>query len=204
VPAPDDAEFNSIIEFQKRQSMNHQEHIDNSPYGVPQKPGLTKRGKAALGIGAAVIAGGSLIGYQSYAASAAENEAKAQEIALKQQQLELEKLKEMNRANAVGQKAQVSETKTRQAAINTCIKNASDQTGKEYGSASYRDVIDACQAQYAGSTAADDMQAAASSSTASPSTGGGGGVNDGLLIGGGVLVLFLVAAAKKGARSNPA
>ncbi|CAM5500099.1 MULTISPECIES: hypothetical protein [Streptomyces] len=180
------------------------EEFPTSPYGAPvqhHKPGLTRRGKAALGIGAAVLAGGGLIGYQAYSADAAANETKAQEIALKQQQLELEKIKELNRASETNRKAQTSENKTRQASINACVKDKDDQVGKEYGSPSYQDVIDACQAQYASTADGDDMESAASSKTAN---GGGGGVNEGVLLGGGVLVLFLVAAAKKGKRSNPA
>jgi hypothetical protein len=180
------------------------QEFPTSPYGAPvqpHKPGLTKRGKAALGIGAAVLAGGGLIGYQAYSADAAANETKAQEIALKQQQLELEKLKELNRASETNRKAQTSENKTRQASINACVKDKDDQVGKEYGSPSYQDVIDACQAQYSSTADGDDMESAASSKTAN---GGGGGVNEGVLLGGGVLVLFLVAAAKKGKRSHPA
>jgi hypothetical protein len=207
VSTPDDAEFNSIIEFQKAQSMNpQQEYTDNAPYGTQMhsgKPGLTKRGKAALGIGAAVIAGGSLIGYQSYAANAAENEAKAQELAIKSQQLELAKMRELNRSNQADRKAQVSETETRQASINKCVKDQADQVGKEYGSPSYRDVVDACQAQYADTTSsADDMQTAASSSQVS--SGDEGGVNNFLLLGGGALAVLLVTVAKNGKRSNPA
>ena len=208
MPTPDEyAEFNSIIEFQKRQSMNpNQEYADNSPYGTPMqsgKPGLTKRGKAALGIGVAVIAGGSLIGYQSYADSAAQHEAKAQELAIKSQQLELAKLREMNRANEVGQKVEKTVNTARQSKVDACVKNNKDLVGKTVGS-SYRDVVDACQAQYADTTTSsgDDMQAAAASSQASSS--GAGGVNNGVLLGGGALVLGLIVAAKKGKRSNPA
>lgn len=203
---PDEyAEFNSIIEFQ-RQSMNsRQEHVDNSPYGTQMqssKPGLTKRGKAALGIGAAVLAGGSLIGYQSYAASTAQHEAKAQELAIKQQQLELEKMRETRLANQAEQKTQNSQNETRQASVNRCVKNQEDQVGKEYGSPSYRDIVDACQAQYTDTTSSgDDMQAAASSQAANTS---GEGVNNFALLGGGALAVGLVAAAKKSKRSNPA
>jgi len=200
-----DPEFDRIMN-QEFPVNNPTEYIDNNPYGghaAPHKPGLTKRGKAALGIGAAVIAGGSLIGYQSYAASAAENEAKAKELSIKTQQLELAKMRELNRANQADRKAQVSDTETRQASINKCVKDQSDQIGKEYGSPSYRDVVDACQAQYSGTTASgDDMQSAASSSQAS--SGDGGGVNNFVLLGGGALAVLLVTAAKKGARSNPA
>ncbi|MGY0065218.1 hypothetical protein ACWY4P_53860 (plasmid) [Streptomyces sp. LZ34] len=203
MPAPDD-EFHRIMneEFPVNDS---REYIDATPYGGharSHKPGLTKRGKAALGIGAAVLAGGGLIGYQAYSANVAANEAKAQEIALKSQQLELEKLKELNRVNAADRKAENSENKTRQTSINECVKDKEDQVGKDFGSPSYQDVVDACQSQYAPTTSGDDMETAASAKeAASP---GGGGVNEGLLVGGGALALFLVGVVKKGKRSNPA
>lgn len=171
-----------------------------SPYGGPAqttKPGLTKRGKVALGVGATVIAGGGLIGYQIHAT----NEVKAQEIALKTQALEFQKLKEENRANEIGKKAQDSQATARQASIDSCVKSHDDQVGKVLGT-TYRDVVDACQAQYAGTTGSDDMQTAASATNATDSNSGG--VNQGVLIGGGVLAVALVVAAKKGTRSNPA
>ncbi|WP_331764855.1 hypothetical protein [Streptomyces sp. NBC_01238] len=203
MPAPADDEFNQII---KGFHMNTPtETVDQNPYGVPahpQKPGLTKRGKAALGIGVAVIAGGGLIGYQVHSANVAENEAKAQEIALKSQAIELEKLRETNRANEADRKAKASQEQVRQASVDTCVKDNAHLIGKGYGSPSHRDIVSDCQTQYAGSTSTDDMKAAASSENAS--NGGGGGMNQGLLIGGGVLAVFLVAAAKKGTRSNPA
>ena len=208
MPTPDEyAEFNSLIEFQKRQSMNPtQEYADNSPYGTQMqsgKPGLTKRGKAALGIGVAVIAGGSLIGYQSYADSAAQHEAKAQELAIKSQQLELAKLQEMNRANEAGQKVEKTVNTARQSKVDACVKNNKDLVGKTVGS-SYRDIVDACQAQYTDTTSSgDDMQAAAASSQ-DTNSGAGGGINNlALLVGGGLAVGF-VAVAKKSKRSNPA
>lgn len=194
MPAPDD-EFHRIMN----------EEFPTTPYGArvqPQKPGLTRRGKAALGIGAAVIAGGGLIGYQAYSASVADNETKAKEIAYKSQQLELEKLKELNRVNAATRKAETSEDKTRQASINGCVKRREDQVGKEFGSPSYQDIVDACQAQYAPTTNGDDMETAASTQTAN--NGGEGGVNNFVLVGGGAIALGLVVLTKKNKRSNPA
>jgi hypothetical protein len=199
--APED-EFERII---KEFRVNPSEIIDQNPYNAPtqhQKAGLTKRGKAALGIGAAVIAGGSLIGYQVHSANVAEQETKAQELAVKSQALELEKLRETNRANESDRKEKASQAKARQASINTCVKDSSDLVGKGFGSPSHRDLVDDCQAQYADIPASGDMEAAASAQDTDNSNGGG--VNQGLLIGGGVLVLFLVGAAKKGTRTNPA
>jgi hypothetical protein len=181
------------------------EYLDNNPYGPPTtivKPGLTKRGKAALGIGAAVIAGSSLIAYQAHAANTAEQEAKAQEIALKAEALELEKLREMNRAAEVNRKVALTVEQTRQASIDTCVKGKTHLVGKGYGAPRYRDIVDDCQAQYTATTSLPEMEAAGSAQASAPAAGGD--VNEGLLIGCGVLALGVLAAAKRTARSNPA
>jgi hypothetical protein len=181
------------------------EYLDPSPYGIPAqpvKPGLTKRGKVALGIGAAVISGGSLIGYQAHAANMAEQEAKAQEIALKAEALELEKLREMNRAAEANRKVALTVEQTRQASIDTCVKGKTHMVGQGFGAPRYRDIVDDCQAQYTATTSLTDTQAA--SSTQATDLTAGGPVNNGLLIGGGALALIVLAAAKRGARSNPA
>lgn len=202
MPIPDDG-FDGIIEsgYYGKPMNSHQEHINTSPYGAPvqhHKPGLTRRGKAALGIGAAVLAGGGLIGYQAYSADAVANETKAQEIALKQQQLELEKLKELNRANESGQKTEKTVNSARQKQIDVCVKNNKDLVGETVRS-SYRDIVDACQAQYT-DTSGDDMQAAAAADDAS----NGGGVNNFVLLGGGAIAVGLVVLTKKSKRSNAA
>ncbi|MEU0836048.1 hypothetical protein [Streptomyces sp. NPDC005969] len=201
MPAADD-EFDRII---KEFHVNPTETIDQNPYNAPVQPrkaGLTKRGKAALGIGAAVIAGGSLIGYQVHSANVAESEAKAQEIALKSQALELEKLRETNRANEADRKAKASQERVRQASVDTCVKDNAHLADKGFGSPSHRDIVSDCQAQYTGPADGGDMKAAASATDTNSTSGGG--VNQGLLLGGGVLVVFLVAAAKKGSRTNAA
>ncbi|MFE1767206.1 hypothetical protein ACFW81_23685 [Streptomyces angustmyceticus] len=201
MPAPDN-EFDRIMneEFPVNDPAEYAECVDHAPYGTPAhpvKPGLTKRGKVALGIGATVIAGGALIGYQTHAA----NEVKAQEIALKTQALELQKLKEQNRANEAGKKVQNSQAKARQASIDSCVKDHDDQVGKVLGT-TYRDVVDACQTQYPDTATGADMEAAGASQTATDTNTGS--VNQGLLVGGGVLAIALVAVVKKGTRSNPA
>lgn len=201
MPAPSDDAFDRII---KEFHVNPSETIDQNPYNAPaqhHKAGLTKRGKAALGIGAAVIAGGSLIGYQVHSANVAESEAKAQEIALKSQALKLEELRETNRANEAARQVQASQAKARQASIDTCVKDSNHLVGKGFGSPSHRDIVTDCQTQYADVPTGGDMEAAAS---ATDTSNDGGGVNQGLLVGGGVLVLFLVAAAKKGSKTNAA
>ncbi|PBC72267.1 MULTISPECIES: hypothetical protein [unclassified Streptomyces] len=198
MPAPD-PEFDRMMS--KEFPVNYPaEYVDNTPYGGPAqaaKPGLTKRGKVALGIGATVIAGGGLIGYQTHAA----NEVKAQEIALKAQALEIQKMRELNRASEANKKAQNKQANARQASIDSCVKSHDDQVGKVLGT-TYRDVVEACQTQYPDTVAGGDMEAAGASQTATDN--GAGGVNQGLLVGGGVLAVALVVAVKKGTRSNPA
>ncbi|MGS2592142.1 hypothetical protein [Streptomyces hebeiensis] len=201
MPAHDD-EFDRLMarEFHTQPA----ETIDPYPYGAPQQPinpGLTKRGKAALAIGATVIAGGGLLGWQHYTTQQAASEAKAQEIALKQQELRLEELKEMNRVNAASQKARHTADNTRQQQIDACVKSNKPLVNNQPG-VTYRSVVDDCQTQY-GTTENSSMQAAASTQTATTGADSGG-VNNGLLLGGAVLAAGLVIAAKKATRSNPA
>ena len=197
-------EFDRII---KGMTVNSpQEYVDPAPYGTPDaasKPGLTKRGKVALGIGATVIATGTLIGYQSYAAQQAENTAKAQEVALKQQALELEKLKEMNRAAEAARTTNSSQASARQASVNACVKDKEHLVGKGFGSPSYRDLVNTCQDQYAPSSV-DVQTAAAGSSTTTSTDTGGDSSGAGLLVGGLALAVFLGAAAKRSTRPTPA
>ncbi|MFD7615782.1 hypothetical protein [Streptomyces sp. NPDC059802] len=205
MPAPDDDQFAQIIQ----NGYAVTEHLDTNPYGAPtagpargQKPGLTKRGKVAIGVGAAVIAGGSLIGYQVHTSNQAAAEAKSQELQLKVKALELAELRERNRAAETGRTAEAGQVKARQASVDTCVKSNSDQIGKGFGSPSYRDIVEDCQAQYPDTETSDDMQVAASTKSTTDSSSGG--VNDGALIGVLALGAVFVFAVKKGARSNPA
>lgn len=172
------------------------------PYGdtrtQPHKPGLTKRGRIGLAVAAAVVGGGSLIGYQVHSSNEAAAEAKAQEIQLQADRLELEKLREMNRASEVNRKVETTAEQARQNDIDACVKANSDKIGKGLGSPTRRDVVDDCQAQYTGTTDGDDMAAAGTSTD----TGNGGlDVSSGMLIG--VAALGLVAfAATRGRRRN--
>ncbi|WP_329047129.1 hypothetical protein [Streptomyces sp. NBC_01422] len=183
------------------------EHLDPNPYGAPTapavKPGLTTRGKAAITIGAAVIAGGSLLGYQSYTANAAEAELKAQELGLKADALALEKLKVLHQTAAADKKTATEQVAARQAAVDTCVKSLKNQVGKGYGSPTYGEIVEDCQSQYPTTADGTDMQAAAASQDLDTSTGndGGGGVSNGLLIGLGTLGAIAVFGAKKGTRN---
>jgi hypothetical protein len=174
--------------------------IDPTPYGLsphaakPVKTGLTPRGKVALAISAAAIATGGLVGYQMYSADQAQSEAKAQEIAYKKDLLELEKLKVQSQVN----KSQTSTDSVRQKQVDACVANSKDLVGKSLSS-SYRDIVDACQAQYNTGTSGDDMQTAASATDTSKT-----GTTTGFLIAGGVLVAGVAIAVRKGTRNHPA
>ncbi|MFD9004412.1 hypothetical protein ACFV0T_26225 [Streptomyces sp. NPDC059582] len=172
---------------------------DPHPYGIPVhpiKPGLTKRGRAAVAVAATVIAGGGMLGWQHYAAQQATASVKAQEIALKQQELRLQELKAMNDINAANQKTQTTADAARQKKVDACVQDNKGLVGKQLG-ATYRSVLEDCQAQYPSSSTGQDMQEAASSTNS-----GGGGVNNGLLIGAGVLVLGTGIAVRNKARNN--
>lgn len=180
------------------------ESIDHTPYGTPAQPhktGLTKRGKAALGIGATLLAGGTLVGYQNYAANVAESEAKAQELTLQSQALELEKIRELNRVEETTRKVTAGYDKDRQKRIDECVKTHSDQVGKGFGSPQLRDVVDACQAQYAPTTSTDAGMQEAGSTT---DTAGGGGISPAVLLGLGTGGALLIAVAANRGKKNHA
>jgi hypothetical protein len=194
-------EFSEII--QNGYEMNpHTEVADPYPYGIPAqpvKPGLTKRGKAAIAIGTAVIAGGGLLGYQHYSAVESANETRAQELQIQREQIELEKLKEMNKAQATTQKVQFTQNAALQKQIDACVNNNKGLVGKQLG-ATLESVIKDCQTQYQTTTSSGDMTNAAAATDAPSSSGGG--VSPGLLIGGAVLAGGLVVAVRKSTRSN--
>lgn len=174
------------------------EKEEQGPYGGPaRKQGLSQRRKVALAVGAVVIAGGGLIGYQVHSSNVAASEAKAQEIALKSQRLELERLREINHAKETGR----DEAKVLQAAVDACIKDNASKVGGGLGSPSYRDVVDDCRAQYAAtdSVSGEDMGAAASSQS---TDSGSGAAATGLLAGIGVVTLAAVVAARHGRRNT--
>lgn len=208
VTAPDNNEFERIIHGGMQPPTAPPTWADPTPYGTPNghphttKTGLTTRGKAALGLGAAVLAGGTLLGYQSYSASTAQADLKAQELALKSEALELEKLKVLNQTKQVADGKATEQATARQTAVDTCVKGLKNQVGKGPGSPTYGDIVEDCQSQYPDTSATTDMQAAGSSTTPSGSTGGG--VNDAAVIGVGALVLLAGFAVRKNTRPNPA
>lgn len=194
---PDNDEFHSIINTQEW-----------GPYGTPAtqqtqqvKPGLTKRGKVALAIGATVIAGGSMLAWQDYSENAETNQIRAQEIALKQQELEVEKLKEINKAATRNAKTKATEDAATQKLINACIDTDKSLVGKQMG-VTYSSIVADCRSDYATSSTSPDMQVVGSAEDAPNSDSGG--INTGLLIGGGVLGGALLFGARKATRSNQA
>lgn len=186
------------------------ELTDPTPYGPPAhtayaqpvKPGLTTRGKAAIGVGTAVIACGSLLGWQHYNAQETAAETKAQELALKQQELRIQELREINKANAAAKKTETAEKNERKKLVDSCVDSNKKMVGKLLG-VTYQSVRGDCEAQYPISTTSGDMQAAATA-TDTTTNSGGGGLNQGLLIGAGVLGLGLAIAVKKSTKSSPA
>lgn len=195
-PGYNDPEFDQIITGG---------YTDPHPYGNPAHPpvktGLTPRGKAALGVGTAVIACGTLFGWQQYTAQQANADVKAKEIALKQQQIELEKMKEINKANAAQQEKQESENSGQEKHVEACVEANQKMVGKLMG-VTYQSVRDDCQAKYPTTTAAG-MQAAANTT----STNAGGdedGLSVGLLLGVGAVVLLVGGTTKKFTKSSQA
>jgi hypothetical protein len=175
-----------------------------SPYGYTApavKPGLTKRGKTALAIGAAVLAGGGILVWQDYSAEASANEVKAQELALKQQELRIQELKEINKATAAQKKNQASEDAARKKFVDACIQADKGLVGKQMG-VTYSSVVADCQDQLQGdqdqSVTGTDMAVAGSADEAGSN---GGGINSaglvGIAVGGGLLVALGANRMKK-------
>lgn len=194
-PTGNDQEFNAVISGGF--GMNSQpEFVDPTPYGnyaQPVKPGLTKRGKTALAIGAVIIAGGGLLSWQHYSAEAAASEAKTQEFQIQKAQIDLEMLKEMNRANAANSKAQNTADSERQKQVTACVNTDKSLVGKQMG-VTYSSVLKDCQARFPATTDGSDMQTTASSRDAGS---GGGGVNTGLVVGGAALVGGVLLVARR-------
>lgn len=174
------------------------------PYGpsapAPVKTGLTKRGKAGIAISAAVLAGGGILTWQHYDAEAQASQVKSQELAIQQQQLELEKLKVLNDVSAKNAKTQASQDAARQKQIDTCVQANKNLVGKQLG-ATYSSVLADCQAQYAGTGSTSGMQEAASTT----STASGGGISPTMLIGlGAAGAVVLAVAANRGKKTHAA
>lgn len=160
---------------------------DPNPYENPQvnaPAGLTRRGKVALATGAALLVGGGAIAWSSYAATQAQAEVKAAELALQADRLELERIKALQEVNAPTQTRRNED-------FNTCVDKA---LGTKDSFTSAADVIDKCNAAFPPQTSLDTEHVA---SHDEPEKGGIGA--DGLLVAlaaGGVGALFLARKAK--------
>lgn len=167
----------------------------------PVKPGMTKRGKVVVAVSAAILAGGGILIWQDSNADAKASEIQAQELALKQQELRVQELRELNKANAANQKAEETQSAEQQKQIKACVDADKGLIGKQLG-VTYRSVTQDCQAQYGtNSSTGADMQEAASDS----GTTDGGGISPALLLGiagGGALIVGV--AANRGRKSNAA
>lgn len=171
--------------------------VDSGPYGIPVhsipvKPGLTKRGKVAIAIGTTILATGGLVFWQHNNTEQAASEAKQQELQLEKARLDLEMVKEINKASARTSKTRESADAERQKQIAACVNTDKGLVGKQMG-VNYSSVLKDCQAQFPPATDGSDMQTAASSTD----TNGGGSVNTGLLIAGGVLAGGVVLVTRR-------
>lgn len=168
------------------------------PYGAPAnnnsgqpKAGMTKRGKIAVSVIAAVLAGGGILIWQDNAQDARASEIQAQELQYKRDLLALEMQKEINKAKSANEKAEATHDAAAQKQIDACVEADKGLIGKQMG-ATYESVTEDCQERYG--TSADtgaDMQEAASTSDAD-----GGGISPSVLLGvavGGALIVAVAA-----------
>jgi hypothetical protein len=203
-----DPEFDQAIKGFESTHYQPPTSYQASPYGpnpnttipagsIPTRPGLTRRGRTALTLGAVVLAGGGFLTWQHYDAEAAAHQAQAQELALQRDQIALEMQKELNKASQQNQKTQTSQDTNRQKQIDACVNDNKGLVGKQLG-ATLSSVISDCQDQYpATGSNTDAMQEAASST----SSGGSNNAGTGLLIGGGVLVTGLYLGLRRASRT---
>ncbi|MFG2540659.1 hypothetical protein ACGFU4_36015 [Streptomyces sp. NPDC048511] len=180
------------------------ESVEETPYGgraYSVKPGLTKRGKVALAIGATVIAGGGMLTWQHYNTQAQATEIQAQELQYKNNLLALEMQKELNKAHAADQKAQETFSAFQQKQIDACVDADKGLIGKQLG-VTYQSVTKDCRAQYgADSDSGPAMEEAASATDAT----GEGGISPAVLLGIGTGAALLIAtAANRGKKNNAA
>ncbi|MEU9578810.1 hypothetical protein [Streptomyces chilikensis] len=175
---------------------------DPTPYAepTPVKPGLTPRGKAALAIGGAVLAGGAIVGYQAHTSAQADRELAARELALEEKRLDLEQRRLETETAAQTTKAHTKAETARQTAVEDCIKDRENKVGQGLGAPTYRELTDVCTAIHTPAIPLDDMQPAAATDTVTDTTDDGG---NGLLIGGAVLAGGVLLATRK-ARKNVA
>lgn len=194
-------EFDQIV---KRMNMGTPtESTDQNPYGSPvqhHKTGLTKRGKAALAIGATVIAGGGMLTWQHYNTEAQASEIRAQELQYKSNLLALEMQKELNKTNTADQKAQETYTASQQKQISACVDADKGLIGKQLG-VTYQSVTEDCRAEYGASNEDRGAMQEAASTTVTDSSSG---ISPGVLLGIGTGGALLIAVAANRGKKNHA
>lgn len=167
----------------------------------PVKPGLTRRGKTAMAVVAVAVAGTGFFWHESHSAQVAKDAKETAALQIQLQQLELEKMKEINKATAAQSKEQATEDAARQKFVDACVNTDKGLVGKQMG-VTYSSVVADCQAQYeGGQDSVDGADMAAAGSSTDTDSGGGGGINStGLLAivaGGGVIVVLGANRIKK-------
>lgn len=200
--ADDRHRFEEMIN--KEYSVAPTENAQESPYGGhahPIKPGLTKRGKVALAIGATVIAGGGMLTWQHYNTQAQTTEFRAQELQYKNNVLALEMQKELNKANAANQKAQETFSASQQEQIDACVDADKGLIGKQLG-VTYQSVTKDCRTQYGANSGSSPTMAEAASTADAASEGG---ISPAVLLGIGTgAAVLIAAAANRGKKNNAA
>lgn len=182
-------------------------NIDPQPYNTspasaapsPASPGklvLTRRSKAAIAVTAAVIAGGSLIGYTAHANNQAKNDIASKQLAIEEKRLELEKLKETNKGR---EQAVSAVDKQQKKAPAKCVQPHESTAGDRIGAVSYQDAADTCTAINPTPVMGNAVQTTASASNA---TSGSDESGNGLLIGAGILGLGVLYASRRNRNNN--
>lgn len=196
--ADDRYRFNQMIN--EEYNVPPTESVEKTPYGghvYSAKPGLTKRGKVALAIGATVIAGGGMLTWQHYNTEAQASEIRAQELQYKSNLLALEMQKEINKAEAVDREAQETFSASQQKQIDACVAADKGLIGKQLG-VTYQSVTKDCRAEYgAGGEGSGDMQEAASATDADSTSGISPGALLGIGVGGALLIAVVANRGKK-------
>ncbi|MFF7476660.1 hypothetical protein [Streptomyces sp. NPDC008092] len=183
-------------------------HINShtSPYGnsvQPVKPGLTKRGKVAITVAAIAMAGTGFFWYESHAAQAAQDAKETAALEIQMKKLDLEKLKEINKATAAQSKEQAAADATRQKSVDACIDADKGLVGKQMG-VTYKSVVADCQSQFAAGQGVNGSDMAEAGSSTSTKNGGGGINSTGLLAIAGAAGLLVVLAARRTKNSHAA
>ena len=170
-------------------------------YGTPVqavKPGLTRRGKIAVSVAAVAIAGTGFFWYESHSAQVAKDAKETAALQIQLQQLELERMKELNKANAAQSKEKATEDAANKKFVDACIEADKGLVGKQMG-VTYSSVVADCQDQFQtdhGKGVDGSDMAAAGSATDSGDEGGGLNSTGLLTVVGGAGLLVVLTASR--------